>query len=206
MSAAKSPIPATTSKVGPTLTVAIIFKHGDPVAGAECCICMEALSKENYVEYRAIPNGAWLSCDKYCETCVKESFIKRQWADYLHQFEKADCAAAVRRLLASTPLRVKDAGFPLCKDNGYNGEVQALWWGGSNTESDAKLVSAPEGAARQAFVEEKQQHARALEVAEAAAKAAESASVATNPTATATANSSNVSSAISAAVSVKSHH
>jgi len=205
MSAAKSPIPATTSKVGPTLTVAIIFKHGDPVAGAECCICMEALSKENYVEYRAIPNGAWLSCDKYCETCVKESFIKRQWANYLHHFATADCAA-IRRLLA-TPLRVKEeAGFPFCKDNGYNGEVQALWWGGSNTESDAKLVGAPEGAARQALVEEKQRFARALDVAEAAEKTAKSASVATNPTATATANSSNVSSAISAAVSVKSHH
>jgi hypothetical protein len=128
--------------------------HLTPDGSSDCVFCCESLTQENYVEYRAIPNGPWLP-SVYCELCIQMNFIEKQWQTYLDNIDKADCAAALRRVIGQPPpMNVKDAGLP-CKDNGLNEEVQLFWFASDGETHSAKLVGSLEGQAREEFWAEK---------------------------------------------------
>ena len=142
--------------------------HADPEG--DCTFCCEDLTEENYVEYQAIENGPWLK-SQYCQQCIEENFIAKQWDRYLENIAKADCAAALRRVLSSPPqINVKDAGLP-CADNGHNDEVFQFWYASDNAVHSAKLKGSLVGAERDAFWSEKQAFLTATELQEELAKA-----------------------------------
>jgi len=49
--------------------------HHEPEG--ECIFCCEELTKDNYVEYRAVKGGDWLS-SVYCQECIQIHFIEAQ--------------------------------------------------------------------------------------------------------------------------------
>jgi hypothetical protein len=137
--------------------------HQEP--NGECIFCCDEFSKENYVEYRGTPTSKWLP-SVYCEPCIVEQFINKQWQTYLDNISKADCAAALRRVLSAAPPRhVKDAGLP-CEDN-ETGEVHEFWFASTNEVRDAKLKDALDGAERDAFWAEKRAFLEGMEQEEA---------------------------------------
>lgn len=144
--------------------------EGHAAPSGDCVFCCDDLTEENYVEYRAVPDGPWLK-SIYCQPCLETHFIQGQWQKYLDSIAAADCAAALRRVLsAPPPINVKDAGLP-CKDNGYNEEVQSFWFSSDKQVHSAKLVGSLEGEARDKFWSEKQAFLTATELQEELAKA-----------------------------------
>jgi len=138
-------------------------EHKSPAG--DCVYCCDEINPSTYVEYRAVSDGPWFP-SVYCSGCLKAHFIESQWAKYLENVEKADCAAALRRLLSCPPpLNVKDAGLP-CKDNGHNDEVQLFWYSSTKSEGSAKLKDSLEGEARLNFWQEKKNFLAATELAE----------------------------------------
>jgi len=132
-------------------------------------VCCEELTTENYVEFQPRLDGAWLS-SPYCGNCIQTSFIGEQWQRYLDQLAKADCAAALRRLITTAPpLNVRDQGLP-CKGNGYDDEVQLFWYASNNSTGSAKLKGSLEGEERKKFWDEKKAFLTATEVSEELAK------------------------------------
>jgi hypothetical protein len=90
--------------------------HAAAEEGSDCVFCCEELSSSNYVEYRSIPSGSWYP-SPYCEACVEAHFISAGWQKYLDLIAKADCAAALKRVItAPPPVNVRDAGFAECKE------------------------------------------------------------------------------------------
>jgi len=86
-----------------------------------------------------------------------------QWANYLEQIAKADCAAALRRVLnGPPPINVKDQGFP-CEGEGATGEVYQFWYASDNEVHCAKLMGSLIGTERDAFWAEKQAFLTATE-------------------------------------------
>lgn len=102
-------------------------------------------------------------------------FFGLQWQKYLDAIAKADCAAALKRVItAPPPENVKDAGLP-CKDNGLNEEVQEFWFASSQSTVSAKLTDSLSGDAKLAFWLEKQEFLRIQEEMEAKQQADEKA-------------------------------
>lgn len=106
--------------------------------------------------------GPWLP-SVYCQQCLESQFIAQQWQTYLDNISKADCAAALRRLITKPPpINVKDAGLP-CDDNTTDdsdsergeGEVHSFWYASDGGEHGAKLVGSLVGEERRRFWEEK---------------------------------------------------
>jgi len=144
-----------------------VVEHKGPAG--DCVICCEDLTKANYAEYRAKSDQRWHPAP-YCETCIAQ-FIQNQWKQYIDAITKADCAAALRRVLAHPPpINVKDAGFPECKDNGNNDEVHSFWYSSNGKEASAKLKDSLEGEARETFWAEKKAFLTATEHQEELAK------------------------------------
>jgi len=127
--------------------------------------CCDELTPENYVEYQAVANGPWLPA-MYCQACTEEHFINAQWGRYLENIAKADCAAALRRVLSAPPqINIKDQGFK-CEGEGSNGEVYALWYASDQAVHSAKLKDSLVGEERDKFWAEKQAFLTATELQE----------------------------------------
>eukprot|EP00823_Brevimastigomonas_motovehiculus_P004218 TRINITY_DN271_c4_g1_i1.p1 TRINITY_DN271_c4_g1~~TRINITY_DN271_c4_g1_i1.p1 ORF type:complete len:169 (+),score=47.54 TRINITY_DN271_c4_g1_i1:71-577(+) len=154
-------------------------EHKQPTKGSECAICLSEIDSTNYVEYRAKDNGPWFAAP-YCQSCLQSGFIDRQWTTFNDLLVKADCAAAVRRMLKVIPRRVRDpAAFTECKENGMNDEVALFWFASTGQEVSSALKGAPQGKDMEKFLAEKEEYAKALAIAEAAAKKADEASTET---------------------------
>lgn len=134
--------------------------HKEPQG--ECLICCEDLDSSNYAEYRAHEESEWM-VSPYCSNCLESYFKQRQWEQYLDHVHKADCAAALRRILNKpVPTNVRDKGLPC--DN-ENGEVYQFWYASEGLVS-AKLENAPEGSDRDTFILEMQEMLEAFRIAE----------------------------------------
>jgi len=110
----------------------------------------------------------------YCQQCLDSQFIAQQWQTYLDNISKADCAAALRRLITKPPpINVKDAGLP-CEDNSTTdddiergeGEVHSFWYASDGGLHDAKLNGSLMGEERRRFWEEKKDFLTVTEVEE----------------------------------------
>jgi hypothetical protein len=145
-------------------------------------ICCEDFSASNYAEFEAAGHaGRWFP-SPYCESCVRGQFIAKQWDLYMENLAKADCAAALRRLLsAPPPLMVSDAGFKVAELNN-SGEVARFWFASTNSEISAKIDKAPEGDAREKFWAEKKAFLTQQELIEEQAKKDKKANNAGNAT------------------------
>lgn len=142
--------------------------HAEP--SGDCVFCCDDFTSENYVEYQAVENGPWLK-SIYCQACLEEHFIGGLWQKYLDNIAKADCAAALRRVLSAPPLiNVKDPGLP-CPDNGNNEEVFQFWYASDKAPHSARLKGSLVGADRDAFWAEKQAFLTATELQEELTKA-----------------------------------
>jgi len=132
----------------------------------ECVFCCDDFSTSNYVEYQATANGLYLP-SPYCQQCIEENFIKKQWALYLEKLSKADCAAALKRILSNPPpLNVYDEkGLP-CKGDGSTGEVHLFWYSSDNGTHSAKLKDSLEGQERRDFWEDKKRFMTEQEILE----------------------------------------
>ena len=124
-----------------------------------CCSCVSA--------------GPWLP-SLYCQQCLESQFIAQQWQTYLDNIAKADCAAALRRLITKPPpINVKDAGLP-CEDNSTadddtergEGEVHSFWYASDGAEHSAKLHGSLLGEERRRFWEDKKDFLIVTEVEE----------------------------------------
>lgn len=136
----------------------------------DCVFCCEDLTSENFVEYRARDNGPWLR-SLYCQDCIESQFIAKQWSSYLDKIAKADCAAALKRVLSDKPpINVKDAGLPCGDDSPHNGEVESFYFHRDAQIHSAKLVGSLEGAERDAFYADKLSFLTATEIEEEKAK------------------------------------
>ena len=114
----------------------------------------------------------------YCQQCIDSQFIAQQWQTYLDNISKADCAAALRRLITKAPpINVKDAGLP-CEDSTSapsdpergEGEVHSFWYASDGAEHSAKLQGSLVGSERQSFWEDKKGFLAATELEEERAK------------------------------------
>ena len=110
----------------------------------------------------------------YCQLCLDSQFIAQQWQTYLDNISKADCAAALRRLITKPPpINVKDAGLP-CEDNTATqddtergeGEVHSFWYASDGEEHSAKLSGSLMGEERRRFWEEKKDFLTVTELEE----------------------------------------
>ena len=117
--------------------------------------------------------GPWLA-SVYCQQCLDGQFIAQQWQTYLDNISKADCAAALRRLIVKPPpINVKDAGLP-CEDTTTaadeaergEGEVHSFWYASDGLEHSAKLDGSLLGDDRRRFWEEKKDFLTVTEVEE----------------------------------------
>jgi hypothetical protein len=109
---------ATTTTTAPAMSDDL--KHNAP--DGDCAVCCEDLTSDNFVEYQASAGSEWLKAP-YCEGCIESYFVEKLWQKYMDDLAKADCAAALKRVLTTPPpMNVRDAGFP-CGDNGAYGEV-----------------------------------------------------------------------------------
>jgi hypothetical protein len=156
---------STEEETNTNTTIQQQQQHEHQSPQGECIFCCDDITQENYVEYRGTSTSKWLPAI-YCENCIVEQFINRQWQTYLDNMAKADCAAALRRVLSAPPPQcVKDAGLP-CEDN-ETGEVYEFWFASTNEIRDAKLKDALEGAERDAFWAEKKAFLEGMEQEEA---------------------------------------
>ena len=129
---------------------------------ASVCVCV------------CLPSAApWLP-SVYCQQCVDGQFIANQWQTYLDNISKADCAAALRRLITKPPpINVKDAGLP-CEDSATaeddtergEGEVHSFWYNSDGAEHSAKLSGSLTGEERQRFWQDKKDFLTVTEVEE----------------------------------------
>ena len=110
----------------------------------------------------------------YCQQCIDGQFLANQWQTYLDNISKADCAAALRRLITKPPpINVKDAGLP-CEDNSAaeddtergEGEVHSFWYASDGAEHSAKLSGSLVGEERQRFWQDKKDFLTVTEVEE----------------------------------------
>ena len=117
--------------------------------------------------------GPWMP-SVYCQQCLEGQFIAQQWQTYLDNISKADCAAALRRLITKPPpINVKDAGLP-CEDNATTdddpergeGEVHSFWYASDGAEHSAKLAGSLMGEERSRFWEEKKDFLTVTELEE----------------------------------------
>ena len=129
-------------------------QHGKPVAGATCMSCWNDVDEEskNYVEYQAVPGGAWLPSG-FCSDCVTY-LLQTQWGIYTAALAKVTCKAEQRRLLErGPPINLKDAkALPVPDDP--EAEVHALWFVSTGEERNAKLDGSLEGEARKKYWDE----------------------------------------------------
>ena len=110
----------------------------------------------------------------YCQLCIESQFIEKQWETYLSNIAKADCAAALRRVITNAPpINVKDAGLP-CEDTAEEGgtaggaergkgEVESFWFCSDGQPHSAKLKGSLTGEERQRFWREKKEFLTATE-------------------------------------------
>lgn len=126
-------------------------KHGVPTDGMECMCCYDDIMEENYVEYRTGEGNAWLP-SLFCETCVA-TLIKRQWPIYEETLAKATCKAQQKRMLGQgPPTHIQDKKALPCPE----GEsVHSLWFGRDGEIHPALLDGAPQGQARQIWLDDK---------------------------------------------------
>jgi hypothetical protein len=137
-------------------------EHASP--SGECIICCSDLDNTNYAEFKGAGVDIWKP-SPYCSECIEGFFKAQQWAKYLELFEKADCAAALRRVMSKPPpVTVHDKAF--ASDNNAEGVVSSFWYASTGSEESAKIVGALEGAARDEFWKEKTAALEAMEVAE----------------------------------------
>lgn len=113
--------------------------------------------------------GEWYP-SPYCRDCIDTYFISAQWNNFLDLIKKADCAAALKRLLAQDPpKRVRDAGFVKCKETtGNNNEVIAFWDYKAKKEFSSALTNVPSDEEYDSFVKEQRMILAGLEEVEAA--------------------------------------
>lgn len=137
--------------------------HHEP--SGDCVFCCEDFTNENFVEYRAGEDKLWLK-SVYCQDCIESQFIANQWQTYLDNINKADCAAALRRVLSNPPpINVKDAGLP-CEDSA-TGEVHSFYFHSDGQVHSAKLANSLTGEEREKFYADKKAFLTATEVEEA---------------------------------------
>jgi len=144
--------------------------HGTP--SGECVFCCEDLTSDNYVEYRAAPSALWYP-SVYCQLCLESQFIEKQFQTYLENIAKADCAAALKRVITNPPpINVKDPGLPCTEEQGGgveggdergNGEVEKFWFLSDGKEHSAKLKGSLLGEERDKFWAEKKEFLTATE-------------------------------------------
>ena len=109
--------------------------HSKPVEGAECMVCFDDISEENYVEYKSEENSKWLAALS-CQMCI-EHLIGTQFARYGDLVKKTTCKAELGRLLkAGPPINLKESQSLPCPDDG---EVFKLWFSSDKAERSAKL-------------------------------------------------------------------
>ena len=132
-------------------------------------ICCSDMDTSNYAEFRMSESDSWFP-SPYCSQCIADNFIMKQWSRYLELVHKADCAAALRRLLSKpVPTHVSDRGF--ASDENPEGRVHSFWFSDQDRIVSARLEGSLEGEALEAFVKQQHEMLAAFEVAEAAAKA-----------------------------------
>lgn len=126
------------------------------------------MTQDNYAEYKASPNGKWRP-SVYCVDCIEQHFINGQWQKYIELIEKADCAAALKRVITTPPpLHVKDAGYKCEEEQNPTGEVYKFWYAKDNQEHSSELKGCLQGEARDKFWAEKKEYMHAMELAEQA--------------------------------------
>ena len=123
---------------------------------AECLSCFDDIINENFVLYKDTLTSKWKPCP-YCSQCINH-MIKTKWYDYIHQIDTADCAAALKRLLArGPPLNLRDQAIEC--DNGTS-EIYMLYF--NNAEQSAKLEGSLTGEERERWLSEQHTYASSL--------------------------------------------
>lgn len=112
----------------------------------ECSCCYGDIDENNFVLYNEKMEGTWKS-SKYCKICVAY-MLENAWGTYIGLVGKADCAAALKRLIQNgPPINLRDPIAFAC-DNG-TGEVASLYYDGA--VHSAKLVGSLEEEERETF-------------------------------------------------------
>jgi hypothetical protein len=125
-------------------------KHGPVPPDWECMISMEDITEEdgNYCEYQTSPSGAWHPAK--CEAANVQHLVDTQYQKYIDNIQKADCAAAARRLMAKGPPEwVADKHMMPVPEGDTH--VCRLWYASDNKERTASLAGAVHGEARVAL-------------------------------------------------------
>lgn len=101
----------------------------------ECKCCLSEIDIINYVLYKDSSESKWLSCF-YCCDCIQE-LLKTSWERYVKLIEKADCAAALKRLInIGPPINIRDPDGIPCDNESK--EVYIFYF--NDSEQSAKLV------------------------------------------------------------------
>jgi len=142
------------------------YVHGAPTEGLECMATMDDITEEdnNFCEYQTAPSGRWHP-SLYSADVVRR-LISTQFGEYVSGVRKADCAADLKRRLASGPpiwiadkhaLPVEEPDTHICR----------VWFADDGKEYSAKLKGCVEGAEREALWEELKKFTPVTESAEA---------------------------------------
>ena len=119
---------------------------------AECTACFGQIDSSNYVLYKDDIFKDWITCG-YCLECV-EYMLQHSWESFVDQVIKADCLAALTKLLARPPpTNFRDGVGVPC--NNETGEVVKFYFNGA--EQSAKLEGALVGDERDQWYDEMKQ-------------------------------------------------
>ncbi|AYV84473.1 MAG: hypothetical protein Hyperionvirus26_28 [Hyperionvirus sp.] len=100
------------------------------VADCYCKCCYSDITADNYALYKNSASADWLP-SSYCKLCLKEMLLNG-WTKFIGLIDKADCAAALKRLIdRPPPINLRD---PECFPNG---DVELFYF--DDTEQSAKL-------------------------------------------------------------------
>ncbi|KAK8803737.1 hypothetical protein WA158_001431 [Blastocystis sp. Blastoise] len=115
----------------------------------ECPICMENITKDNYIEYRISENSPWIPCQA-CDDCIeiiRSGAMKR----YLHDLLHADCRRSQLRVLHKGPPYYLDMSevFP----NLESCPIKEIWHSKNDTITSGKVDDALEENERKEFIE-----------------------------------------------------
>eukprot|EP01068_Selenidium_serpulae_P019581 Selendium_serpulae@DN6891_c0_g1_i1.p1 len=121
--------------------------HGEPPAQAECLVCFDDMTAENYLEYQTHANSDWHP-SLMCSDCVGH-VQGSQFHRYVKDLEKVNCAAQHRRMVEKgPPINLHDKlSFPVAE----GGEIHQLWSFKDKQVMSAMLDGALTGEARQKF-------------------------------------------------------